>query len=186
MIKRFLYIQLMFPVLVFAQDIEVIDRYDEMMQNTPAQFLIVRGDIWAQDGYVGLAVGQTNSNRNFSAFINFDARPFRKKVWEYQGNNLYYQYKEERYFVGIGGEILKPIAQGPLEVFGQIDLNYTWGIYGGTDRKPENGFVIVPRVGLTYPLRDYLILRVGYSHLDAKLQEVSKHKIYLAILLQRR
>ena len=88
--------------LVYGQEIEVEDHYDEFFGKKPALIFTIRSDANLNDASLGTAVGWMNKSRNWSLFGSFDARPFRRRTLLLEGNNTYYQYREERYFVGGG------------------------------------------------------------------------------------
>lgn len=166
---------------VLAQEIVVEDRYDEYFGYTPAGYLALRNQVNLQDYTLGLEFGFINKDRNLTFFGNFDARPYRKSVIRYQGNNLFYQFREERYFIGAGAEYYKGFRDSNLGGFIQINPQFTWGAYGGTERKPEKGWVITPRVGVSWNLNDNGFLKVGYAYLDTRNQQLDKHRLTITV-----
>ncbi|MEQ8469654.1 MAG: hypothetical protein RIC35_00635 [Marinoscillum sp.] len=166
---------------IYAQEIVVEDRYDEYFGIAPAGYLSFRNQINLEDYAMGLEFGVINKNRNLVYFGSFDARPYRKRVIRYQGNNLFYQYREERFFIGAGVEYLKRFRQSGLGGFIQVNPEYTWGAYGGSEKKPERGWIITPRIGLYWNPGDFGYFKLGYAYLDSKSYQLDKHRLYLTI-----
>lgn len=165
----------------YAQEVVVEDRYDEIFGAKPAAYLAIRNQINLEDYTLGLEAGMINRKRNLILFGSFDARPYRKKVIEYKGNNLFYQYREERYFLGVGAEYLKGFEGSGFGAFIQLNPQYTWGVYGGTEHRPDKGWVITPRIGLAWHLKGYGFLKLGYAYLDTKTYQLDKHRVYVTI-----
>ena len=147
----------------------------------PAGYITIRNDLNHQDYIIGTELGVVNAKRNLAAFITFDARPYRKRILQYQGSNMFFQFREERYFIGAGAEYIKNFKEFPLAAFVQLNGLYTWGQYAGTDRKPDWGWEVVPRIGVALDLRSYGWLKVGYSYLDARSYRLDKHRLFIAI-----
>ncbi len=164
---------------LFAQGYE--DDRISWNKSRPAGYLTIRNDLNHQDYILGTELGMVNARRNLAAFITFDARPYRKRILQYQGNNMFFQFREERYFIGAGAEYMRKIKELPLAAFIQLNGLYTWGQYAGTDRKPDQGWEIVPRIGVALDLQSYGWLKVGYTYLDARSYRLDKHRLYIAI-----
>lgn len=154
---------------------------DDLYNKRIAGYLSIRNDLNLSDYVLGTELGVVNKNRNITTFLTFDARPYRKGVLEYVGNNQFYQFREERYFLGAGVEYFKGFKRLPLAGFVQANGVYTWGKYGGTEMKPDKGWVVIPRLGLALDLKGHGWLKVGYSYLDAKTYRLEKHRLYIAI-----
>ncbi|WP_421873635.1 hypothetical protein [Marinoscillum sp.] len=176
--KTFLLSNLM--VIWFLPVIGQTSDWDEYTPR-PAGYLSLRNDLNHEDYLLGMELGMVNAKRNIVGFVTFDARPYRKKILEYQGNNLFYQWREERFFIGAGAEYFKGFERVPLAGFVQLNGVYTWGRYAGTESRPDNGWEIVPRIGVALDLKGYGWLKMGYSYLDARSYRLSKHHLYLAI-----
>lgn len=167
-------------VSLAAQDIVVVDRYDELYGSKRAVYMSVRGDMNADDGAIGAAIGMINKKRNLAFFSVFDARPFRKNILEYIGNNTYYQYQQERFYIGGGLEYKRAFDNAPFGAFAQINTLYTWGKYGGTLRKPEKGWMLIPRMGVYWQLWEAHSLSFGYAYADPKDANIETHRLYIS------
>ena len=163
----------------FTQDFDY-EYYDEEEKRI-AWYLTLRNNINPSDYILGTEMGLVNKKRNLAAFFTFDARPYRKGVLEYRGNNQFYQFREERYFLGVGAEYTKGFERLPLAGFVQLNGTYTFGKYGGTEMKPNQGWLVVPRFGVALDLKSHGWLKVGYSYLDTKTYRLEKHRLYIAI-----
>lgn len=163
-----------------SQEIMVKDRYDELYGAKPGFYLSIRNDLNLEDYCLGMELGLMTKQRNLIFFGAIDARPYRKKVLEYQGNNLFYQYAQERYFAGVGVEYLRDFHDSRMGAFIQANGSYTWGANGGTNEKPPKGWVLVPRVGLYMKVLEMGYFHFGYSYMDAKTARLDKHRLFLA------
>ncbi len=163
-----------------AQEVIIEDKYNEIFGPKPAFVYTVRSSFNAEDVNIGLELGRTNAKRNFIYAFSFDARPFRRPLLVYQGGTLYYQFREERYFVGGGAEYSRNFSAKKIGAFAQMGVTYTWGNYGGSDQKPPKGWVLVPRMGLSYKITESSILKLGYAYIDAKTREMDNHRIFLS------
>lgn len=165
----------------FAQEYANEYQLDNLAEKKLAGYLSIRNDLNTSDYVLGAELGVINKKRNLSTFLTFDARPYRKAVLQYRGNNQFYQFREERYFLGVGAEYFHDLERLPLAAFVQANAAYTWGAYGGTEMKPENGLVLVPRLGLALDLKGYGWLKAGYTYLDTKTYRLDKHRLYIAL-----
>ncbi|MAE82790.1 MAG: hypothetical protein CMB80_08660 [Flammeovirgaceae bacterium] len=172
-------------VFSFLQGIAQDYRYgydnSDLRSKRIAGYMSIRNDLNIDDYILGTELGIVSKSRRLTAFATFDARPYRKRILEYRGNNMFYQFREERFFLGAGAEYFKSFKQLPLAAFVQANGVYTWGKYGGTEMKPDQGWVIIPRLGLALDLRGYGWLKLGYSYLDPKSYRLEKHRVYIAI-----
>ncbi|MBV6647119.1 MAG: hypothetical protein KI790_16800, partial [Cyclobacteriaceae bacterium] len=61
--------------------------------------------------------------------------------------------------------------------------HHTWGNYGGTFEKPENGIILAPRAGFFMSWwEESLILKCGYEYLDTK-SEIPKHRVTISLMM---
>lgn len=168
-------------IFAFAQEYEVEDTYDEVFTARHSPFLTFRNYLLSEDYLMGLEFGAMNPGRNLSLFASFDLRPFRKKILNHQGGNLFHQHAEQRFFIGIGAEYLKTMKEKNYGVFIQLNGSYTWAYYGGTEVKPPKGFVLNPKTGIFWRFAPSFFIKGGYAYQDTKNNEVEKHRLFLAI-----
>lgn len=165
----------------WAQDVVVKDRYDEFFAPRYAGHLAFRNVLLSDDYVMGVEGGVISPSRAFTFFGSFDLRPYRKKILNYQGGNLFYQNAEQRFFLGAGVEYHKYVRDKKYGGFVQLNGNYTWGFYGGMEQKPPKGWVLVPRVGAFWKLTRHIYLKGGYAYVDTKNDRVEKHRLYLSV-----
>ena len=166
---------------LFSQDVVVKDRYDEFFGEKPAISTSFRSDVNLNDVSLGLTVGWVNPSQNLTFYGSFDARPFRKRLLEYAGNNTFYQYRQERYFFGAGVEYKKQFEEEkPFGAFFDMNISYLTGSYAGTSEKPDNGLIITPRLGLFWKYMPGQNLRVGYSYMDVKADAIEMHRLFIS------
>ncbi len=164
----------------FAQEILVEDRYDEFYGIKPAFYFSGKTDFNSNDLNLGIDFGRINSSKNFVYYLSFDLRPYRKRTLVYQQRNIYYQLIEQRYYVGTGAEYMRPLRESRFGVLAQVNINYTWGSYAGTELKPDNGWLLIPRMGFSYRIMERSFIKTGYSFIDSKSNDIEKHRIFIS------
>lgn len=143
-------------------------------------FFTLRNFLLAEDYLLGMEVGAIHPSERVTFFGSFDFRPFRKKVLNHQGGNLFYQNAEQRFFIGAGAEYLHYMPGKNYGVSVQINGNYTWAFYGGTEVKPPHGFVLNPKAGFFWKFAPDLLVKAGYSYQDTMQDRVGKNRLYVA------
>lgn len=142
----------------------------------------VRQSANLEDYILGLSIGASTPARNLILFSSFDFRPYRKKIQEKQSGNLYYQYAEQRFFLGLGAEYLYRLNNKNRGVFANLNGNYTWGNYGGTSAKPQKGYHLVPRAGFFMSFfKRTTFVKLGYEYLNTK-SEVLEHRLFFSVV----
>jgi len=135
----------------------------------------------SEDYLLGLNLGIINSNRNLSFFTEFDIRPFKKKVLDRQGANLFYQLSELRYYLGVGAEYSIFPKQGDFGVFLQPSLLYTWGEYSGTEIDVPKGWLLLPKVGAVWQFGRNGFLKAGVAFLDDHTERENQANLFIQI-----
>ncbi len=165
-----------------AQEIKVEDRYDEYFGEKPVFTFTIRGDLNLNDASLGTTFGW--KKKNFSIFTSVDARPFRKRNLYYVNSNTSYQFWQERYMIGMGVEIKRQFNEEKrLGAFAQLSPTYAWGRYAGTEKKPDHGLILIPRMGLFWSLPGDHYFKLGYAYVDTKTESIDIHRVFLAITL---
>jgi hypothetical protein len=134
-----------------------------------------------EDYFLGTSLGAINSNRNLSVFTEFDIRPFKKKVLDRQGANLYYQLFETRVYWGLGAEYSFFPKDGNIGLFFQPSLLYTWGEYSGTEIDVPKGLFILPKIGAIWQFGSSGLLKAGVAFLDDHTERESQFSIFIQI-----
>ncbi|RED96558.1 hypothetical protein [Marinoscillum furvescens] len=139
------------------------------------------GTTTLDDYGLGTELGIMTPGRSFTAFGFFAARPYRRVYTESQGNNLYYQFREERFTVGVGGEYLRGFGEGNKGLFVQANMGYTWGNRGGVFEHQQKGWVLWPRAGLFLKISRAGLMKMGYGYQDIKSDDVAPHRVFIAL-----
>ncbi|MFT6866635.1 MAG: hypothetical protein ACJA08_001470 [Cyclobacteriaceae bacterium] len=170
----FILLVMLYSLYGYAQHIE----YEGMWRPT----LSFRQSANAEDYILGFSIGASTPQRNLITYASFDFRPYGKKIQEKQSGNFYHQYAEKRFFTGIGVEYLHRLNNKNKGVFANANVNYTWGSYGGTLAKPQQGFNVVPRIGLFMSFFERTtFLKLGYEYLDTK-SDVLEHRLFFSVV----
>ena len=154
---------------------------DELYDTGYRPFVTFRNILLADDYLFGLELGAISPAQNLTFFSSFDMRPYRKKLLNYQGGNLFYQNAEQRFFIGLGAEYLQYMREKNYGVFIQLNGNYTWAYYGGTELKPPGGLVLNPKAGFFWNFTPDLFLKGGYAYQDTSNEQADKNRLYVAV-----
>lgn len=123
------------------------------------------------DVFIGFGIGTDDANNDWGASINFDFRPYFKKVSIEDSPNFYYQYREKLFFLSI--DLNKKFYflkfaqnEGQLGLYAEGRFGYLFGNYRGVSRGPENKFMIVPAGGIIYDQKPVSIY-LGYLYFNS-------------------
>ena len=138
-----------------------------------------------QDYLMGLDIGVMDETERFHYFITIDARPYKRKVQEFAGNNVFYQYQEERYVLTLGTRYLHELQSSGKGVFVGLSGGYNFGNYRGISLKPEQGWIIRPNAGFFWNLApQFFTLELGYEYFDSRSDTVKDHWVFLNFLFK--
>ena len=138
-----------------------------------------------QDYLMGLDIGVMDETERFHYFITIDARPYKRKVQEFAGNNVFYQYQEERYVLTLGTRYLHELQSSGKGVFMGLSGGYNFGNYRGISLKPEQGWIIRPNAGFFWNLApQFFTLELGYEYFDSRSDTVKDHWVFLNFLFK--
>ena len=137
------------------------------------------------DYLMGLDMGIMDETGKFHYFITIDARPYKRKVQEFAGNNLFYQYQEERYVLTLGARYLHELQNSGKGVFVGLSGGYNFGNYRGISLKPEQGWIIRPNAGFFWNLApQFFTLELGYEYFESRSDTVKDHWVFLNFLFK--
>lgn len=137
------------------------------------------------DYLMGLDMGIMDETGKFHYFITIDARPYKRKVQEFAGNNLFYQYQEERYVLTLGTRYLHELQNSGKGVFVGLSAGYNFGNYRGISLKPEQGWIIRPNAGFFWDLApQFFTLELGYEYFESRSDTVKDHWVFLNFLFK--
>lgn len=138
-----------------------------------------------RDYLMGLDMGIMDETEKFHYFITIDARPYKRKVQEFAGNNIFYQYQEERYVLTLGTRYLHELQNSGKGVFVGLSGGYNFGNYRGISIKPDQGWIIRPNAGFYWDLApQFFTLELGYEYFDSRSDAVKDHWIFLNFLFK--
>jgi len=138
-----------------------------------------------QDYLMGLDMGVMDVTQKFHYFLSIDLRPYKRKVQEFAGNNLFYQYQEERYVFTLGTRYLHELQNSGKGVFLGLSGGYSSGNYRGISLKPEAGWIIRPNAGFFWDLAPRVFtLELGYEYFNSRSDAVKDHWVFLNFLFK--
>lgn len=135
-----------------------------------------------EDLIVGISFYPGKMKSNMLGYLSFNWRPGQIKILEHQSGNLYHQYAERRFYLGGGVSQLLPINNS-FGLYGDMNVSYSWGRYGGTYYTPDDGIVLIPGAGFLLRGRNEKShYKIGYEYMRT-FSYVSAHRLKLAIVL---
>jgi hypothetical protein len=96
----------------------------------------------------------------------------------------YYQFWESRSVMHIGVNKLFNVFEKTVHhrsgIFAGVNLGYTYGNYRGTEKKPDDKFLIIPKAGVFWSSRS-LDAKFNYEYMKFTNTKVSPHHFNLTI-----
>lgn len=114
----------------------------------------------------------------------FKIRPFTRSAIFPINEEVSYQMWEKRSVLCLG--IDKQFVMGRFSVnnygglFGGIDFSYTYGSFRGSNKKPVDQFLIVPRAGLFWNF-NFIYTNLNYEYFPLENSKSSPHRINISI-----
>lgn len=142
-------------------------------------------DFNQDDFMTGLYTGIHDSKYGLDIRFQILFRPAPVRVLVEESNELAYQFWEKRWLATGGIHKKFIIKAGSGHEIGPVigmDVNYTWGSFRGTDRKPNPSVVFSPSGGLFWK---YKVMGVDllYSYKNLKIPDFCPHRISLVFNL---
>ncbi|NOX48252.1 MAG: ankyrin repeat domain-containing protein [Chlorobi bacterium] len=131
------------------------------------------------DFMMGVEAGLSETKYNLLLRLGIKARPYTRSVLYPINDKVSYQLWEKRAVVNLG--IDKQIVLGHLSLqsygglFGGLDYVYTYGSFRGSNKKPDDGFYWIPRVGLFWNF-ERILLSANYEYFPLKNSRSSPHR----------
>jgi hypothetical protein len=110
----------------------------------------------------------------------FDWRFFNKRVLVPLGNDTWLQVRERRYWPNIGLEKRYQFSE-LFGVFAQVRTGWLFGDYKATRRDTNDGFVVMPSVGVSLTFARWFLVRAAYQYTPVRNETVPLHRVYLCI-----
>lgn len=121
-----------------------------------------------------LGGGTTWGGVPVALFAEFEARPYGRTTGVPVTQNLSYQLREHRYFIGPGTAVHYPLASW-LQAAAGAGFGYTFGNFRGSDRSPESGWTGWVETGLRVVYENTVWLETGYQW--RPLPGISPHRV---------
>ena len=154
----------------------------EKIKSIPLMLISVDSAANTKDLFVGMSGGlRLLRNHPLYATLFFSVRPYKMTRFVERSTNSYYQFKEERYVLGIGLDESIWIT----ELFGLflfVSGGHTSGNFAGADYESEGGYLLTGGGGLFVDFwRGHVTLRLGYQYI--RIPDVPSHRGYMALTL---
>ncbi len=161
----------------FAQ--EPVSKYNNGVDIKPciAPFTF---DFNLNDLYWSISGGIEDVGYQWGARVNFEFRPFYKKVQVRESGTLTRQYREKRFFFSI--DLDKRFGHFELwgahaQVFAGVKSGILTGNYRGTRDDLDASFAFAPMGGLSFNFDDNVFIKLGLIHFRDKLVNVPDGRI---------
>jgi len=138
-------------------------------------------DFNLNDMFWSISGGIEEKNHEFGARINFEFRPFYKKIQLQSPNsNIIRQYHEKKYFFSI--DVDKRFFNFDLwSAHTQLFIGSRNGIltgnYKGTKDDLDAKFLVAPMGGITLSFQENMLIRLGYIYFKDGLVNVPNHRV---------
>ncbi|OQX81037.1 MAG: hypothetical protein B6D61_01190 [Bacteroidetes bacterium 4484_249] len=116
--------------------------------------------------------------------LGYKTRLSVKSVMYESNSNIYYQFWELRSCVHFGLDkmfvLLRPSVNSFGGAFVGINGTYTYGSFRGSDRKPDDKFLMEPKAGIFLNSNNF-ILKLNYEYMKLTNSKVSPHRFNFTI-----
>ncbi|MBC8486498.1 MAG: ankyrin repeat domain-containing protein [Bacteroidetes bacterium] len=116
--------------------------------------------------------------------LGYKTRPWVRSVLYEVDEKTFYQFWEKRSCANLGLDKLFVLQRSSLKNYGGIFIGvngvYTYGNFRGSDKKPENRFLVVPEAGFFWNYKK-LSFKLNYEYMKLKNTKVSSHRINLSV-----
>jgi len=136
------------------------------------------------DVMMGVHMGIIESKSNVHLELGYKTRPWVRSVSFKIEENTYYQFWEKRSLLHLGIDKSFNIKELPyyenLGLFVGINLGYTYGSFRGSNKKPDDQGVLIPKAGLFYRYKSFNI-KANYEYMKFKNSSVSPHRLGISL-----
>lgn len=136
------------------------------------------------DFFLGLGAGMDELRDQWGFKLNFDFRPFFKKIQIDDAPGSISQYFEKKFFLSLDLEkrFLKiPMGTSKLRMFAGLKGGLLFGNYRGLRKAPQLDLGWSPVAGLALDIEDLGYLKLGYCYLDTKNLQIPNGRIYIGM-----
>ena len=152
--------------------------------NIKGAFSPLTFDFNLDDFYWSISGGVEDITYEWSAKLNFEFRPFEKKVQIIETDNVIRQYKEVKYFISI--DIDKRFLNFHLwgartQFFVGTRTGFLFGNYKGTRADDKPNFITTPMAGICFHFNENANLKLGAIYFSDGLVSVPDARATLGI-----
>jgi hypothetical protein len=137
-----------------------------------------------KDILMGVHTGILDSKTAIQLELGYKTRPWVRSVLYEVNENTYYQFWEKRSVAHIGIDKNFNLKDLPyyenLGLFTGINFGYTFGSFRGSNKKPDDVFILVPKAGMFYNFKSFNV-RVNYEYMKFKNSSVSPHFVGISM-----
>lgn len=157
---------------------------DVQRANIHGTFSFMTFDFNLNDMFWSINGGIEDVQNEWGARLNFEFRPFEKKVQVNEDNNIVRQYKEVKYFAAI--DIDKRFLHFNLwkmdtQFFVGTKTGFLFGNYKGTQNNRKPTFITTPMAGICFNLTENINFKLGYIHFMDGLANVPDSRVTLGL-----
>lgn len=177
--KKLLLLFLLSSTTLFSQDGNDIQR-----ANIRGALSVLTFDFNFDDLFWSFSGGIEDVQNEWGAKLNFEFRPFKKKVQIREDNNIIRQYKEVVYFISLDLDkrfLHFNLWRTDTQFFAGTRTGFLLGNYKGTNANRKPKFITTPMVGLCFNFSDEVNLKVGYIHFSDGLVNVPDSRVTLGL-----
>ncbi len=148
--------------------------------------LLIRADFNGNinDFMTGGNVCLNESKYGLQLQLGYKTRPWVRSVLYEVDEKTFYQFWEKRSCANLGLGKLFVLQRSSRKNYGGIVIGvngvYTYGNFRGSNKKPENRFLVVPEAGFFWNY-EKLSLKLNYEYMKLKNTKVSPHRINLSV-----
>lgn len=137
-----------------------------------------------RDIMMGGHIGLLESVHGWEAMFGYRTRPWVRSVRYEVDQQVQYQFWEKRslWYLGAGKRFMlsSPRARESFGAFANANLGYTYGSFRGSNRKPEDQWIFLPKAGLFYQYK-MLDIKLGYEYMSIRNSTLSPHRVTLNV-----
>jgi len=177
--KKLLILFLLSSNIIFSQAGNDIQR-----ANIRGSLSVLTFDFNFDDLFWSFSAGIEDVQNEWGAKLNFEFRPFKKKVQIREDNNIIRQYKEVKYFISIDVDkrfLHFNLGGADTQFFIGTRTGFLLGNYKGTKANREPTFITAPMAGLCFNFSEEVNFKVGYIHISDGLVNVPDSRVTLGL-----
>jgi len=137
-----------------------------------------------KDIMLGGSVGLSEAVYGWVTEFGYRTRPWVRSVRYESDPQTQYQFWEKRSVIYLGaGKRLTLASPQPKEFFGlfvTVNAGYTYGSFRGSNRKPEDKLVFIPKAGLFYNYKA-LTMKLNYEYMKITNTNIPPHRITFTV-----